>query len=125
MMCAGAWACEKECGQECLKRGQAVSTCLQNCGCVEEARAALHWEETPNSSCASECISVCDSEDCISQCTQNFCSPALPVALDVVLLVMLLGLFYFAYMLVPKSSKRGKYWRSRVMETQYRQLEDY
>lgn len=125
MLWTGVYACEKDCGQECLKRGQAVSSCLQTCGCIEEARAALHWEETPNSTCASECLSVCDSEDCVYQCTRNFCATPLPVALDVVLLISLLGLFYFAYMLVPKAAKRGKYWRSRAMETQYRQLEDY
>jgi len=109
----------------CLEKGQDVSECLRNCGCLEEAQAARQWSETPSSSCSSECVAVCEDEACVVQCARNFCATPLPVAIDVLLLVLLLGVFYFAYMLVPKSPKRGRYWRSRVMETQYKRLDDY
>lgn len=118
-------ACNRGCGQTCLEQGVDVSECLWNCGCAVEAQTALHWNEVRVSNCQSECAAVCTTDACTVQCMREFCSAPLHWTLSLLVCVLLVSVFYFAYLLVPKTSKRGRYWRNRVTETHYQRLEDY
>ena len=126
--------CDTSCGQTCLSAfsGQTLTDCLQFCGC--EGATVLAAEPNTLVTCQSQCLEVCDGREkgCMAKCVHDFCadpdansSVLLPVLVDLLVLALLLGMFYFAYVYTPKQTKRGTYWRKRVLETQYSRLEDY
>ena len=130
-----------------------LMSCLEFCGCkgtavpmvpAPESVKEIPYDEAETQSedispispsCAQQCVSLCNSQSvsCLTECTQEFCSFSsedessilLPVVIDLAVLALLLGMFYFAYVYTPKRQKRGAYWRKRIMEAQYTRLDDY